>query len=65
MYPDSFGVGGLFGLILGIIFAAIVLMIVSNLKVGLKVDNFKGALVGAIAIGVVNYVLMWLLGLFM
>lgn len=57
------GLEALLGLIVGILFTAGVLMIVSNMKVGLKVDNFKSAVVAAIAIGIVNFILVWILGM--
>ncbi len=59
------GMSSFISLIVGILFTAVVLMIVSNMKVGLKVDGFKGAIIAAIAIGIVNFILMWVLGVFM
>ena len=43
--------------------AAVVLLIVSRLNLGLSVDGFGGAVVAAIVIAVVGAIVMWLLGL--
>ncbi len=44
--------------------AAVVLLIVDKLNVGLKVGGFVNAMVAALAIAVVNALVMWFLGLF-
>jgi len=59
----TFG-GGLLGAIIYIIVAAIVLMISDRFVPGMKVNGFTGAIVAAIAIGVVAWIISWLLGLF-
>jgi len=46
-----------------LIIAAVVLLISDRLLKGLRVAGFVGALVAAIAIGVVYWVLAWLVGL--
>ncbi len=51
--------GGLLGAIIHLIIAAVVLMISGSIVRGLRVKGFVGALVAAIAIGVVG----WLIGL--
>jgi putative membrane protein len=56
--------GGLFGAIIYIIVAAIILMISDRFVPGMKVNGFMGAVVAAIAIGVVAWIVAWLLGLF-
>lgn len=55
--------GGWFGAIIHLIIAAVVLMISDRLLKGLRVAGFVGALVAAIAIGFVYWVLAWLVGL--
>jgi putative membrane protein len=51
--------GGFLGAIVHLVIAAVVLMIAGNLVRGMRVKGFVGALVAAIAIGVVG----WLIGL--
>jgi putative membrane protein len=51
--------GGFLGALVHLVIAAVVLMIAGNLVPGLRVKGFAGALVAAIAIGVVG----WLIGL--
>jgi len=55
--------GGWLGAIIHLIIAAVVLMISDRLLKGLRVAGFVGALVAAIAIGVVYWALAWLVGL--
>ena len=55
--------GGWLGALIHLIIAAVVLMISDRLLKGLRVAGFTGALVAAIAIGVVYWVLAWLVGL--
>jgi putative membrane protein len=58
----TFG-GGWLGAIIYIIIAAIVLMISDRFVPGMKVNGFTGAIIAAIAIGVVAWIVTWLLGL--
>lgn len=61
----GFTIGGDFlGAIISLITAAVVLMISGRIVPGLKVNGFMGALVAAIAIGVVAWLVNWVLGLF-
>jgi putative membrane protein len=55
--------GGLLGAIIYIIVAAIILMVSDRFVPGMKVNGFTGAVVAAIAIGVVAWILAWLLAL--
>lgn len=55
--------GGWLGALIHLIIAAVVLMISDRLLKGLRVAGFTGALVAAIAIGVVYWLLAWLVGL--
>jgi putative membrane protein len=55
--------GGLLGLIVFLIVAAVVLMISDKFVPGMKVNGFGGAIIAAIAIAVVGWLVMWLLGL--
>jgi putative membrane protein len=56
--------GGFLGAIISLITAAVVLMISGRIVPGLKVNGFMGAIVAAIAIGVVAWLVNWVLGLF-
>ena len=55
--------GGLLGVIIYIIVAAVILMISDRFVPGMKVKGFTGAIVAAIAIGVVAWIVTWLLGM--
>jgi len=55
--------GGLLGAIINLVIAAIVLMIAGNFVKGLVVKGFTGALVAAIAIGAVSWLINWVVGL--
>jgi putative membrane protein len=55
--------GGWLGAIINLIVAAVVLLISDRFVKGLKVNGFVGAIIAAIAIGVVTWVINWLLGL--
>ena len=55
--------GGLLGAIIYLIVAAIVLMISDRFVSGMKVNGFSGAIIAAIAIGVVYWIVSFLLGL--
>ena len=55
--------GGLIGAIVHLIIAAIVLMIADNFVKGLKVHGFSGALIAAIAMAVVAWLINWAIGL--
>jgi len=56
--------GGWLGAIIYLVIAAIILMISDRFVPGMKVKGFTGAIVAAIAIGVVTWLVAWLLGLF-
>ena len=56
--------GGLLGAIIYLIVAAIVLLISDRFIAGLTVSGFGGAIIAAISIGVVYWIIAWLLGLF-
>jgi putative membrane protein len=55
--------GGLLGWIINIIIAALILMFGASFLPGLKVSGFTGAIIAAIAIGVVGWLVSWVLGL--
>lgn len=55
--------GGLLGAIIYLIIAAIILMISDRFVSGMKVNGFTGAIIAAIAIGVVTWIVAFLLGL--
>jgi putative membrane protein len=59
----SFGTG-ILGAIISLIVAAIVLLISDRFVSGLRVNGFVGAIIAAIAIGVVTWLIAWLLSLF-
>ena len=56
--------GGLLGAIVYLVVAAVVLMISDKFVPGMKVNGFGGAIIAAIAIGVVSWLVAWFLGLF-
>ena len=55
--------GGLLGLIIYLVIAAVILLLSDRILPGLSVDGFGGAIIAAIAIGVVTWLISWLLGL--
>ncbi len=55
--------GGFLGAIVNLLIAAVILLISGRLLPGFTVNGFAGAIVGAIGIGVVGWVITWLLGL--
>ena len=59
----TFG-GGILGALVYLITAAVILMISDRFLPGLSVAGFSGAIIAAISIGVVNWLIVWLLGLF-
>ena len=54
--------GGLLGAIVFLIVAAVVLLLSDRFLSGLSVSGFGGAIIAAIAIGVVTWLIGWLLG---
>ncbi len=56
--------GGWLGALVFLVVAAIVLMVSDKFVPGMQVKGFVGAIVAAIGIGVVYWLLVWLLGLF-
>ncbi len=52
------------GAIISLIVAAVVLLLSGRLVSGFQVNGFVGALVGAVSIGVVTWLINWVLGLF-
>lgn len=56
--------GGIIGGIVHLIIAAVVLLISDRFLKGLQVAGFVGALVAAVAIGVVYWLLGWVISLF-
>jgi len=54
----------LLGAIVGLIVAAVVLLISDRFVKGMKVNGFVGALIAAAAYGVVVWLLQWVIGLF-
>ena len=57
--------GGWLGAIVSLVIAAIVLMFSGGILPGLRVAGFTGALVAAISIAVVNWVIVWVLSQFL
>jgi putative membrane protein len=55
--------GGILGAIIVLIIAAVVLMISDRFVPGMEVHGFTGAIIAAIAIAVVSWIVSWLLGL--
>lgn len=59
----SLGGPGLLAGIISIIVSAVILLISDRFVPGMKVAGFVGAIVAAIAIGVINWLALWVLGL--
>lgn len=55
---------GLIGAIVALIVAAVVLLLSDRFLSGMTVNGFAGAIIAAIAIAVVGWLLNWVLGLF-
>ena len=55
--------GGILGAIILLIVAAVVLMLSDKFVPGMEVKGFSGAIIAAIAIAVVSWIISWLLGL--
>jgi putative membrane protein len=54
---------GILGAIIGLIIAAVVLLLADRFVPGMQVKGFTGAIIAAIAIAVVSWIVLWLLGL--
>jgi putative membrane protein len=54
--------GGFLGALVHLVIAAVVLMIAGNIVPGLRVKGFAGALIAAIAIGVVGWLISLVVG---
>lgn len=54
---------GLIPWIINIVIAALILMLGASFLPGLKVSGFGGAIIAAIAIGVIGWLVQWVLGL--
>ena len=61
----SVGGAGLLGAIVSLVVAAVVLLVSDRFVKGMKVNGFVGALVAAIAYGVVVWLIQWVLSLFL
>lgn len=59
----GFSLGGSLGAIIHLIIAAIVVMFAGNSVKGLRVKGFVGALIAAVAIAVVSWLIDWGIGL--
>ena len=56
--------GGLLAALVNLIIAAVVLMIADKFLPGMEVHGFMGAIIAALAIGVVGWAVTWALSLF-
>ena len=52
------------GAIISLVVAAVVLLLSGRMVSGFQVNGFVGALVGAVSIGVVTWLINWVLGIF-
>lgn len=59
----TLGGTGLLAGIVAVLVAAVVLLISDRFVPGMKVKGFAGAIIAAIAIGVINWLILWVLGL--
>ena len=57
--------GGWLGALVSLVIAAVILMISDRFVSGMRVNGFVGAIVAAIAIGVVTWLINWILSLFL
>jgi len=57
------GFGGFLGVVVNLVIAALVLMFVGNMVKGLRVKGFVPALIGAVAIAVVSWLIDGVVGL--
>ena len=55
--------GGFWGAIVALIVAAVVLLLSDRFVPGMQVKGFTGAIIAAIAIAVVSWIVLWLLSL--
>lgn len=60
---DPSSLSGLWGLLVTLVVAAVVLLLADRFLSGLQVKGFGGAIIAAIAIAVVSWLVNWLLGL--
>ena len=54
--------GGILGAIVALIVAAVVLLLSDRFVPGMQVKGFTGAIIAAIAIAVISWIVYWLLG---
>ena len=54
----------LLGLVLGFLLAALIIYAVGRLGLGLEVDSFGSAIIAALVIAVVTWLIVWLLSIF-
>ena len=52
----------IFGILIGALFYGLIIVIVSNLGLGLEVSGFGPAFIAAIVVAVVGWLITWLLG---
>lgn len=57
------GGSGFWGALINLIVAAVVLLLADRFVPGMEVKGFTGAIVAAIAIGVVDWIVLWFLSL--
>lgn len=55
---------GWFAALVGLVVAAVVLMVSDRFVKGMKVNGFGGAIIAAIAYGVIVWLIQWVVGLF-
>ena len=60
----SVGRSGLIGALVSLVVAAVVLLVSDRFVKGMRVNGFVGALIAAIAYGVIVWLLQWVIGLF-
>ena len=64
LFGITLGGPGLLNAIVGLVVAAVVLLLADRFVPGMHVKGFGGAIAAAIAIGVVNWLIVWVMGLF-
>ena len=64
LFGITLGGTGLMAAIVSLVVAAVVLLLADKFVPGMQVKGFGGAIIAAIAIGVVTWLISWVLGLF-
>ena len=64
LFGITLGGTGIMGAIVSLVVAAVVLLLADKFVPGMQVKGFGGEIIAAIAIGVVNWLIVWVMSLF-